>query len=291
MNAERASADPPLDRPALDNPALDNPALDRPALAPAIVTRVSPDDRATCCDQVAVEAPIALAYNCQSHVVMMAAPRDLVDFAYGFSIAEGIVAGGDEILSVELAPRGAGIRLSIAIPDARARALAARPRNMEGRTGCGLCGIADIAQALRPLPIAAATRTLPADALMAALAALPGAQTLNRETGAMHAAAFAAPDGRLLCVREDVGRHNALDKVIGAVARQGLDPAGGFVVVTSRCSMEMVQKTATFGCPVLVAISAPTSLAIELAEQSNLTVAAFARGARLNLYTHPERIV
>ncbi|MFO1188369.1 MAG: formate dehydrogenase accessory sulfurtransferase FdhD [Alphaproteobacteria bacterium] len=281
MMPEHAWADPPPDR----------PAPDRPSLAAVMVTRVSPQDRATCGDRVAVETPVALAYNCQSHVVMMASPRDLTDFAYGFSIAEGIVASRDEILSVETAPRGAGIRLSITIPEPRARALAARPRNMEGRTGCGLCGIADIAQALRPLPIAATAGRLPAATLIAALAALPETQALNRETGAMHAAAFAAPDGRLVCVREDVGRHNALDKVIGAVARQGLDPAGGFVVVTSRCSMEMVQKTATFGCPVLVAISAPTSLAIELAEQSNLTVAAFARGARLNLYTHPERIV
>src|SRR5262249_26655268 len=123
-----------------------------------------------------------------------------------------------------------------------------------------------------------------------ALAALPGQQTLNRDSGATHAAAFASRDGMLLCVREDVGRHNALDKLIGAAARRHLDPTEGFIVVTSRCSMEMVQKTVTFGCPILVAVSAPTSLAIELAEAANLTVAAFARGERFNLYAHSDRI-
>lgn len=271
--------------------AIDVPqGIDRPAVAPAPVVRVAAANRVATGDRVAVEVPVALAYNCQSHVVMMATPRDLIDFAYGFSIAEGIVAGAAEIRAVEAAPRGEGVHLSITIPEARAKLLRGRARNLEGRTGCGLCGVADIAQALRPLPVVSASPSIGVAAVAAALAALPAQQILNRETGALHAAAFAKPDGSLLCVREDVGRHNALDKVIGAMARCGINPAAGFIVITSRCSMEMVQKTATIGCPVLVAISAPTSLAIALAEQSNLTIAGFARDAGLNLYAHPERI-
>ena len=265
--------------------------LDRPALVPAAVDRVSWDGRRAFDDQVAVEAPVAFVYNCRSHVVMMASPRDLHDFAFGFSLAEGVVTDAGEVLAVRITPKGEGISLAVDIPEHRAKALDSRSRNLAGRTGCGLCGIADISQALRPLPVSTASHRIPASALAMALGALPEAQLLNRQTGAVHAAAFASSDGRLACVREDVGRHNALDKVIGAAARQGLDPGAGFLVVTSRCSMEMVQKAATFGCSVLVAISAPTSLAIELAERSNLTIAAFARGTNLNLYTHPERVV
>lgn len=241
-------------------------------------------------DQVAVEAPVAFVYNCRSHAVMMATPGDLEDFAYGFSIAEGVVADAGEVLAVRIQPKAGGMSLAIEIPAARASALSRRSRNLEGRTGCGLCGIAEIDQALRPLPVLLSGERIASRSIQRALAALPNAQTLNRQTGAIHAAAFADPDGVLLCVREDVGRHNALDKVIGAAARAGLDPAAGFMVVTSRCSMEMVQKTVTFGCPVLVSISAPTSLAIELADRSNLTVAAFARGDRFSLYAHSERI-
>lgn len=264
--------------------------LERPAVATAVIDRIEDGVWSGAQDQVAVEAPVALVYNGHSHAVMMATPRDLEDFACGFSVAEAIVETAGEVLSIRAVPRGAGYSLSIDIPEERGKAIAGRARSMAGRTGCGLCGIADIAQALRPLPMAPDTGPVRLEALTAALSALPAAQLLNRETGALHAAAFAARDGRLVLVREDVGRHNALDKVIGAAARAGLDPASGFVLVTSRCSMEMVQKTATFGCPLIVAISAPTSLAIELAARSNLTIAAFARGNRINLYTHPHRV-
>lgn len=262
-----------------------------PAVAGAAVARVAADGRDITEDRVAVETPIAFNYNCQAHAVMMATPLDLEDFAYGFSISEGIVAGREEIFSVRAEPEGPGSSLSIDIPVEREQALGSRKRNLEGRTGCGLCGIAEMEQAIRPLLILPKTQPLSAVAITRAVAELPSRQTLNQQTGAVHAAGFADRDGKLLCVREDVGRHNALDKLIGAAAREGLDPTLGFVVVTSRCSMEMVQKTATFGCPILVAVSAPTSLAIELAEHCNLTVAAFARGSRFNLYAHPERIV
>jgi len=261
------------------------------AHSPMVVARIAPDGRAVADDRVAVEAPVAFVYNCTSHAVMMASPQDLEDFAYGFSLAEGIVGTVDEIAAVSVLSRLSGMSLSIEIPDARARVLGDRSRNLAGRTGCGLCGIADIEQALRPLSPLPDTSPVVADAVARAVGALPGEQALNRDTGAVHAAGFADRDGTLLCVREDVGRHNALDKLIGAVARAGHDPASGFIVITSRCSMEMVQKTVTFGCPVLVAVCAPTSLAIDLAARSNLTVAAFARQGRFNLYTYPERIV
>lgn len=264
---------------------------ERSALSPASVARFGDGGRGAVDDSVAVEAPVAFVYNCEPHAVMMASPADLEDFAYGFSIAEGVVAGAAEIASVKTAAKGPGASLSIEIPKARAQALGGRKRNLEGRTGCGLCGIAEIEQALRPLPVLAGGPAVAAAAIVRAVAALPREQRLNAATGAVHAAAFADRDGRLLVVREDVGRHNALDKAIGAAARRGLDPASGFAVVTSRCSMEMVQKAATFGCPILVAVSAPTSLAIEIADRAGLTVAAFARDGRFNLYTHPERIV
>jgi FdhD protein len=269
---------------------MDVPA-ERAALASASVARVGGGARrAPQDDRVAVEAPVAFLYNCEAHAVMMASPRDLVDFGFGFSISEGIVADVNEVLSVGAAPKGRGMSLSIEIPEERAKALGSRKRNLEGRTGCGLCGIAEIGQALRPLERIVDTAAIEEAAIVRALAALPGQQTLNRDCGATHAAALASRDGRLLCVREDVGRHNALDKLIGAAARGRFDPTEGFIVLTSRCSMEMVQKTVTFGCPILVAVSAPTSLAIELAEAANLTVAAFARGDRFNLYTHAERV-
>ena len=264
---------------------------ERAAIAGAAVARVAADGREVTEDKVAVEAPIAFMYNCQSHAVMMATPKDLEDFAFGFSLSEGIVAGPEEIFSVRTEPKGPGSSLSIDIPVEREMALGSRKRNLEGRTGCGLCGVAEMEQALRPLLILPRTQTIKAAAITRAIAELPGQQILNQQTGAIHAAGFADRDGRLLYLREDVGRHNALDKLIGAAARNGVDPESGFVVVTSRCSMEMVQKTATFGCPILVAVSAPTSLAIEIADQCNLTIAAFARGTRFNLYAHPERIV
>jgi FdhD protein len=221
---------------------------------------------------------------------MMATPADLEDFAVGFSLAEGIVDDADEIEDLAIGESGKGLRIAIAIPPAWAARLESQQRNLSGRTGCGLCGVTSIEQALRPLPAVAATPRFDASAIRAALAALPAEQRINRETGAVHAAAFADRSGKLLAVREDVGRHNALDKLIGALARARLAPSDGFLVITSRCSMEMVQKAATAGFPMLVAISAPTSLAIELAEGSGLTLVAFARADHFNVYAHGERL-
>jgi FdhD protein len=242
-------------------------------------------------DSVAVEIPIAFLYNGESHAVMMASPNDLVDFAYGFSIAEGIVDRMADIGSVATESKGPGVSIAIDISAGHAALLNDRKRNVAGRTGCGLCGIAEIEQVLRPLPVLPQTPVIAAVAIDRAMRDLPAHQNINKDTGAVHAAGFADRDGKLLLVREDVGRHNALDKLIGAALRAGLDPIDGFVVVTSRCSMEMVQKTVCFGAPMIVAVSAPTSLAIRLGEEHNLTIAAFARGAGCNLYTHAERIV
>ncbi|MEQ1888704.1 MAG: formate dehydrogenase accessory sulfurtransferase FdhD [Alphaproteobacteria bacterium] len=242
-------------------------------------------------DRLAVETPIAFVYNCEPFAVMMASPNDLEDFAFGFSISEGVVASAQEVMLIDLTPKGAGISLGIEIPMHRAALLIERARNIAGRTGCGICGIAEMEQVMRALPVLPPSEPIKASAIDRAIAALPELQTCNNQTGAVHAAGFATADGELLIVREDVGRHNALDKLIGAIAREGLSPASGMVVITSRCSMEMVQKTVTLGCPVLVAVSAPTSLAVQIADDSGLTIAAFARGDGFNLYTHPQRIL
>lgn len=239
-------------------------------------------------DQVAAETPIAIYYNGDSHVVMMATPADLHDYAVGFSIAEGIVDSAREILDIEATPLDQGIKLAIKVPTHRALGLVGRHRNLTGRTGCGLCGVTSIAQALRPLPEIRPVPPIPADALNAAIADLPRLQSINRLTGAVHAAALADRQGRLLLLREDVGRHNALDKLIGAALRAGLNPRDGLALVTSRCSMEMVQKAVTAGFPLLAAISAPTSLAIDLAKESGLTLAAFARNGGFTLYANPD---
>jgi len=293
--APTASTSRPADRRSAGGPPAEvgagaTFAFDAPLTAPARVLRRVADTARAEFDRLAVETPVALAYNGAGHVVMMASPADLVDFAYGFSIAEGVVAAAGEIAAVTASPRGAGINLAVTIPEARADALATRSRNLAGRTGCGLCGVAEIDAALRPLPPVVEAAPVPLAAIDAAVTALPAHQRANRESGAVHAAAFADRDGAILAVREDVGRHNALDKLIGSLARAGTDPATGFVVVTSRCSMEMVQKTASFGCPVLVAVSAPTALAVDLAESCGLTVCAFARGRGCNVYSRADRL-
>ncbi len=264
-------------------------ATQRFAFIEAPVTRIGKTGNAL--DAVAVEIPVAFLYNGDSHAVMMASPNDLVDFAYGFSIAEGIVDRMADVGSVSTEAKGAGASIAIEISAGHAAVLSERKRNVAGRTGCGLCGISEMDQVLRPLPNLPATLPIASSAIDRAMRELPDHQDINKDTGAVHAAGFADRDGKLLLVREDVGRHNALDKLIGAVLRAGLNPEDGFVAVTSRCSMEMVQKTVSFGSPLLVAVSAPTSLAIELAEKHNLTVAAFARGAGFNLYAHSERII
>jgi FdhD protein len=240
---------------------------------------------------IAAEVPVALAYNGLSHVVMMSTPSNLTDFAVGFSISEGILAGADELLSLRVQEGDTGIRVGMTIPPERFAALGKRRRNMTGRTGCGLCGVDDLTQVARPLPRVGRGVSVEIGAVHRALDALPAWQFANQETGAVHAAAWATAAGEIACAREDVGRHNALDKLIGAMARAGIDPEAGFAVITSRCSFEMVQKAATIGIPMLVAISAPTTMALRIAERTGMTLVALARSDSVTVYANPGRIV
>ena len=241
-------------------------------------------------ESVAEEVPVALMYAGLPHVVMMATPADLEDFALGFSLSEGIVRAPDELLSIEVVPTGEGIQVSMDIPLERYLPLEQQRRNLAGRSSCGLCGAETIDQAVRhPARVGVGVKIAPA-ALHRAFAALAQRQPLNAKTGGVHAAAWASPEGEVLLVREDVGRHNALDKLIGALMRAGYAADAGFAVITSRASFEMAQKAATVGITVLAAISAPTGLAIRLAEETALTLVGFARDGRHNVYANPFRI-
>lgn len=262
----------------------------RPSGVPREAWRVRDGAATASPETIAAEAPIALVYNGVNHAVMMATPADLEDFGVGFSLAEAIVGDAGEVRDVEVADMVFGLEVSITIPEPLAAALAERQRSMVGGTACGMCGIIGLEKAMRPLPPTRSELVVTPQAVERALDALPGLQALNHRTRSVHAAGFADPDGTILHLREDVGRHNALDKLIGALARANVDPASGFLVLTSRCSTEMVQKAVTAGLPMLVAISAPTSLALELADEAGLTLVAFARGDGFTLYTHPQRV-
>ena len=242
---------------------------------------------------VAQEVAVALVYNGISHAVMMATPCDLEDFARGFSLTEHIVEKPSEIYDIEVEPVPRGIEVRLTIAGQRMAGLQERRRTLAGRTGCGLCGVDSIDEAMRPVAVSASRVTVSRRAIERAMAALPGEQRINRLNGATHAAGWAVADGTLLAVREDVGRHNALDKLGGAIARlEGARAApGSFVVVTSRCSYEMVHKTAALEAAAIAAVSAPTSLAIEIAEQAGIALVAFVRDGRLTVYANPQRIV
>lgn len=235
--------------------------------------------------EVAVEAPINIVYGNLPYAVMMATPSDLEDFVAGFSLTEGVVRSVGEIRDVTVAQRPEGLVVSVALEPGRFREHLARRRNLSGRTSCGLCGV----EALADLPSAqarsgAATPVAPA-AIGAALSALERQQPLHRLTRSVHAAAWCDRTGTILAVREDVGRHNALDKLIGARLRAGHDASEGFILVTSRASFEMVEKAAIFGAGMLVAISAPTSLAIERANALGLTLVCIARADSATVFT------
>src|SRR6266481_294240 len=239
---------------------------------------------------IAAEVPVALVYNGVSHVVMMTTPSDLADFAVGFSVSEGILADRAELLYLEIEEGKTGIRVSMTITEERFAGLKERRRNITGRTGCGLCGVDDLTQVARPLPRVGTGVKVGVGAIHRALNSLPAWQPANQETGAVHAAAWASPTGEIVFAREDVGRHNALDKLIGAIERGQIDPEAGFAVITSRCSFEMVQKAATIRIPILVAISAPTTMALRIAEQTGITLVALARSDSITVYANPGRI-
>ena len=237
------------------------------------------------------EIPVAMVYDGATQAVMMATPADVADFAIGFSLTEGIIAAPDEIEGFEEVTQPQGIEARMWLRADRRTRLAARRRFMAGPVGCGLCGIDSLDQALRPLPgVAAQGLRLSRADVLGATEALRALQPLHDQTRATHAAGFLRPGAGIGLVREDVGRHNALDKLIGALVRQGIDPASGAVVMTSRLSTELVQKCAMAGCPCLIAVSAPTAQALRLAEAAGMTLVAFARAGGFDVYSHPERI-
>ena len=238
---------------------------------------------------VAEEVPVAIAYNRRAHAVVMCTPADLDDLAVGFTVTEGI-APFHAIGAIEMARHSRGIELSVEIPPAATDALAERQRAMSVRTGCGLCGVEAIEDAVRPISQLRRQLRVTTAALYRAGNSLGEEQPLNRETHAIHAAGWATAEGELRVVREDVGRHNALDKTLGALLRAGVDAASGFVVVTSRASMELVQKCNACGVELMAAVSRPTGLAVRLADESGMTLVGLLRGERANVYAHRERI-
>lgn len=243
-------------------------------------------------DQVAEEVPVALTYHGVPHVVMLATPADLEDLAVGFTLSESIVGHRGEIRAVEAAQREDGaLEVRIGIAAERFSELLRRQRNLTGRTGCGLCGAQTVEEAIRNPPPVPHGITVDGKALHQALRDLQDRQEINARTGSVHAAAWVVPDAGIQFVREDVGRHNALDKAIGAVVRAGGDFAGGYFIVTSRASYEMVQKAATVGAGFLAAVSAPTAFAIRLAEATGLTLVGFARDHQHVVYAHPQRLI
>jgi FdhD protein len=240
-------------------------------------------------DYVAQEVPVALVFNGISHAVMMASPADLEDFAMGFSLTEGLLNNASELYGVEVRPSKDGIELHLEVSAACEWRLKERRRTLAGRTGCGLCGTDSLSQVHRELPAVHAFETT-ADAVLKATTELRQWQPVQQLTGATHAAAWADASGNILRVKEDVGRHNALDKLIGDLVRSQVNPSSGFLCITSRASFEMVQKAVAFGAGMLAAVSAPTALAVEVASSHNLMLAGYVRGTQLVAYSFPERI-
>ena len=235
------------------------------------------------------EAAIGISFDGRAHTVLMASPADLEDLAIGFTLTEG-VADFPDILSVSVEVRPEGYLADVRLAPSRA-SRRARPRTLEGRSSCGLCGVQRLADAVRVLPVVAAGQHFAPEAIQRALSRLGDQQTLGQLTRATHAAGFADANGDLCLLREDVGRHNALDKLAGGLMQAGIDPAAGFVTVTSRCSFEMVEKTARIGCPMIVAVSAPTDLAIRKAEEAGITLVALARSDGHTIFSGAERLV
>ena len=242
-------------------------------------------------DEIAIEVPIALEYNGLSHAVMLASPCDLEDLAYGFSFTEGIIRKASDIYDIDIIEQEQGIVLRLDIASACVQQLKLRRRQIAGRTGCGLCGLDSLSEVRRPLaPVVRTAAPLHYDAMLAAARNLFNRQSLHQVTGATHAAGWADNTGKILTVREDVGRHNALDKLIGAMLRTEVDPNTGLVMISSRASFEMVQKAAAAGISIIAAVSAPTSYAIRVADELNVLLAGFVRDTRFTLYSHAQHL-
>jgi len=267
------------------------PDVDVVATTCRAVPAIRLDEASTCpvVEQVAEEVPVALVYNGVPYVVVMASPADLDDLALGFSLTEGLIGSPGELGKIGILPEQGGYSIRLSVPPERARVLDQRRRNMTARTGCGVCGAETIEQAMHVVLGAASPRVAPGEpvtrqAVALAMSRLPSMQAINAATGATHAAAWASLSGELQLVREDVGRHNALDKLIGAMAAGGTNSAQGFAVITSRASYEMVQKAAMAGIGLLAAVSAPTGLAIRVARETGVTLGGFVRGDRCMVY-------
>ncbi|SCY32321.1 formate dehydrogenase accessory sulfurtransferase FdhD [Microvirga guangxiensis] len=239
---------------------------------------------------VAEEMPIAMTYNGSTHAVMMASPADLEDFALGFSLSEGVIAAPDDLVSTEIIEHETGCEIRMWLSERRSASYQMRRRALAGPIGCGLCGVESLAEVERPLPSITSELQVSPEAIAGAMENLSDAQRLNREARAIHAAAFWRPEQGVVAIREDVGRHNALDKLAGALAARSEICSDGAVLLTSRVSVEMVQKTARMGAPLLIAISAPTALAIRAAEGCGITLLAVARGDSFEVFTHPQRV-
>jgi FdhD protein len=237
------------------------------------------------------EAALALTYNGGTYAVMMGTPQDLRDFAIGFSLSEGVITAVDEIESFEAVELEDGIELRMWLAAEKAEGVSARRRQIAGPTGCGLCGVDSIAEAVKPAAIVGPGRLFTPQQIMAATVALAPLQKINAATRAVHAAAFWTPARGINVLREDVGRHNALDKLVGALAQERVDAADGMVLLTSRVSVELVQKAAAMRATMLVAVSAPTALAIRMANAAGITLVAVARSDGFEVFTHPHRVI
>jgi FdhD protein len=274
---------PPVPAPRADD--------QEPAELSSSVLRVNSAAQTRIETKLAAETPIAFEYNGIAHAVMLATPADLHDFALGFTYSEGLIDEAAEFYGLEVVPGESGITLAIDIAAAAFARLKQRRRTLAGRTGCGICGTESLEQVLRPLPDLGGVKfQLAPSALARAHAGLVDVQPLQQTTGAAHGAVWCGLDGAIAHAREDVGRHNALDKLIGALLRAGVDTRGGFALITSRASVEMVQKSATAEIAVLAAVSAPTALAVRVAEGCGQTLVGFARGESFSVYTHAARI-
>ena len=236
------------------------------------------------------EAAVAVSVNGSTYAVMMATPRDVAELGLGLALNERIAANPSEIERIDVVETPLGLDCQIWLCPERGATYTARRRQMTGPVGCGLCGVESLELAARELPIVAARLAVAPAAIIAAMEAMGRGQALGRATRAVHAAAFHRADGEFVVTREDVGRHNALDKVAGHLAARGVDPAGGFLTITSRVSVELIQKAAVMGCGLLAAVSAPTALAVDTAEAAGITLVAVARGDEFEIFTHPGRV-
>ncbi|MFC5384797.1 formate dehydrogenase accessory sulfurtransferase FdhD [Aquamicrobium segne] len=282
--AQSGNASSPVDY--RDGEGKQRPAVTATSRVTYRATGISVADR-----MVPEETPIALSYGGTTHAVMMASPADFEDFALGFSLTEGIVASSAEIESITVQHLGEGIDIQIRLHDGANTRFEARRRRLAGPVGCGLCGIESIDEAMRSVDdVSASKLVLTPDDITRSVQLLAKLQLLHRQTGAVHAAGFYTPEQGIIAAREDVGRHNALDKLAGVLAQSCVKGPTGAVVVTSRVSVEMVQKTAAIGAAFIIAVSAPTALAIRTAQEAGMTLVALVRNTEFDIFTHPDRV-